>query len=218
MRAKTRRLYKKVMHSYSLGFGFREPYQFLLDASFCKQAADNKLDIQKDLDSALSSITKPMVTECVIRELQKQGEHGVAAVAKKFEVHKCKHKTAETSAKCILSLIDKTHRNNYGVATQDDSLRDPLHAIPGVPIIKVKNSMLILEPMSQASKQVVQKGEMEKTMPSASEAKRLNIQRPEATDMVHKKRKAKAPNPLSMKKKKKTAPPPPKKKKTSHPM
>lgn len=67
-------------------------------------------------------------------------------------------------------------------------------------------------------------------MPSASEAQQLKIARliqqpskPETTATtthtdvapVHKKRKVKGANPLSMKKKKKQAPPPPKKKSSS---
>ncbi|KAI8072761.1 Fcf1-domain-containing protein [Gongronella butleri] len=215
MRAKTRRLYKKVMHNYGVAFGFHEPYQFLLDSSFCKQSNDAKLDIQKDLDATLSTPTRPMVTECVIQELKKQGEHGAAASTKAFHLLKCKHiHKAVSSATCVLEMIGETNARNYGVATQDDALREKLHAIAGVPIVKVKNALIILEPMSPATKQAVQSKEHSKTMVSASEAKQLNIKPAEPTAMVHRKRKAKAPNPLSMKKKKKTAPPPPKNKAT----
>ncbi|KAI8092557.1 Fcf1-domain-containing protein [Halteromyces radiatus] len=216
MRAKTSRLYKKAMHSYCISFNFRTPYQILLDSSFCKLATEQRLNLQQDLQTVLCNPTRPMVTECVIQELHKTGDHRAATVAKSFERRKCKHHLPVTSQQCILELIGSNNDNNYVIATQNDIIRKQIHDIPGVPVLRVKNGMIILEPLSKVTKDAILQKEKEKTLPSSAEAQQLKIaklvQKP-PTEPVHKKRKVKGANPLSMKKKKKQSPPPPKKQK-----
>ncbi|KAI8331355.1 Fcf1-domain-containing protein, partial [Chlamydoabsidia padenii] len=194
MRAKTSRLYKKAMHSYCIGFGFHAPYQILLDSSFIKLATEQRLSLQDDLQTLLSSPTRPLVTNCVIHELKKQGDHRAATIAKQFESRKCKHLHPVSSAHCVMELIGSTNGNNYCLATQNDDHRKQVRLMPGIPVLKVQKGMIILEPLTKATKDAIQ------------QIARL-IQEPskvESTDggPVHKKRKVKGANPLSMKKKK----------------
>ncbi|CAO3617537.1 unnamed protein product [Cunninghamella blakesleeana] len=219
MRPKTLRLYKKAMHSYSIGFGFRQPFQILLDSTFCKLATDQRINLTNDLQTILSSQTRPMVTECTINELRKSGDHRAVHTAKQFEIRKCKHKPSVASHKCTLELVGLKNEKRFCIATQDEEIIRQLHEIPGIPIIKIKNGLIVLEPLTNKTKDEIQKIELAKTLPSGREAEHLNKSKTNQTpssDIVHKKRKAKGPNPLSMKKKKKQLPPSKKNKKNNN--
>lgn len=58
MRQKRAKTYKKLMELYSRTFGFRQPYQVLIDASFCTYAVQNKIDIPKQLTAVLQGQQK----------------------------------------------------------------------------------------------------------------------------------------------------------------
>jgi U3 small nucleolar RNA-associated protein 23 len=64
---------------------------------------------------------------------------------------------------CLSSVIDPKdqHANkyNYVVASQDDRVRAMMRSIPGVPLIYIKRSVMILEPMAGASENVKSKEE-----------------------------------------------------------
>ncbi|KAJ5167748.1 uncharacterized protein N7482_003342 [Penicillium canariense] len=86
------------------------------------------------------------------------------------------------------------------------TLRVRARAIPGVPIIYVKRSVMVLEPMSTPSENIREGVEREKLGVGLPEKPRVNTE--DAAEGAEKKKKpsvkkAKAPNPLSMKKPKK---------------
>lgn len=58
MRQKRAKTYKKLMELYSRSFGFRQPYQVLVDSSFCVYATQNKIDIPKQLGAVLQGQQK----------------------------------------------------------------------------------------------------------------------------------------------------------------
>ncbi|CAO3615800.1 unnamed protein product [Cunninghamella echinulata] len=156
-----------------------------------------------------------MTTGCTINELRKTGDHGAVHTAKQFELRKCKHRNPVSSEKCTLELVGAKNEKRFCIATQNENIIHQLHDIPGVPILKLKNGLIILEPLTNKTKQVIQKNELAKTLPTQKEAEHLKIAKmiqPPPSEPAHKRRKAKGPNPLSMKKKKKQQPPPPKKK------
>ena len=47
--------------------------------------------------------------------------------------------------------LGETNQFNYAVATQDQELRAYLRSIPGVPLIYINKSVMILEPISIAT-------------------------------------------------------------------
>jgi hypothetical protein len=53
MRGKRSKQYRKLMHQYELTFGFREPYQVLLDAEIIQDAGRFKMDLLKNLERTL---------------------------------------------------------------------------------------------------------------------------------------------------------------------
>jgi U3 small nucleolar RNA-associated protein 23 len=85
--------------------------------------------------------------------------------------------------------------HNYCVASQDAELRKELRRVPGVPLIHINRSVVVLEPPSKATKEKIAEREKAKTLPNEKEHQFMQKK---------KKRKGpKQPNPLSMKKKKK---------------
>lgn len=94
-----------------------------------------------------------MTTYCVYAELRKLGPdcRPSAAYAKKMEKRRCTHSPAVTAAECIKEVIGETNANNYCIASQDAELRDTLRAIPGIPLLYINKSVLLLEPASEAT-------------------------------------------------------------------
>ncbi|KAH9946692.1 PIN domain-like protein [Amylocystis lapponica] len=203
MRQKRAKAYRKLMSLYSMSFGFRQPYQVLVDSEMCKASISQKLDFAKQLGVVLQGTVKPMITQCCIHELYLQGKSEQPAVdlAKIFERRKCNHREPIPGDECLASVVGETNKHRYVVATQSQELRSQLRAIPAVPIVHINRSVMILEPPSAATLNAKETVEEEALHPSAPEKAGL----PSATSTEptpKKKRGPKGPNPLSIKKKK----------------
>jgi U3 small nucleolar RNA-associated protein 23 len=59
MRGKRSKQYRKLMHQYELNFGFREPYQVLVDAKMVEDATKFKMDLPAALERTLHGKIKP---------------------------------------------------------------------------------------------------------------------------------------------------------------
>jgi U3 small nucleolar RNA-associated protein 23 len=155
------------------------------------------------------------------------------ALAKGYERRRCNHHTLEkplSTLECLSSVVDSkgnnTNKHRYVVASQDPEVRAHMRSIPGVPLIYISRSVLIMEPMAGASDEVRLKEERSKfrqglkmrTGSNSVLGKRGREEREEREegedDEVTKeegtqgkakarKRTQKEPNPLSMKKPKK---------------
>ncbi|KAI9497634.1 Fcf1-domain-containing protein, partial [Zychaea mexicana] len=205
MRTKTQRAYKRLLHEYSLGFGFRTPYQILVDAAFCKEAAKQKLDVFVEFEKTFQDPTRHFITECSIQELRRQGRDFFDAqqIAKQFERRRCPHTHAPiASAECMAQVVGSTNEHNYVIASQDESLREKLRAIPGIPMVYVKAHMVIMEQMSAVTKKELDKKAAEKKGMSAREKDQMAKLLHTHEEQPKKKKKVKGPNPLSVKKKK----------------
>ncbi|KAF9270398.1 hypothetical protein L218DRAFT_888885 [Marasmius fiardii PR-910] len=201
MRQKRAKTYRKLMTLYSMSFGFRQPYQVLVDSQMCKEAIEHKIDLVKQLGSVLQGEVKPMITQCCIHELYLQKSQQPAVdLAKTFERRKCNHREAIPGHDCLSSVVGDTNKHRYVIATQSQPLRSKLRAIPAVPILHFNRSVMVLEPPSDATLAAKQE----------DEAKALHAPRPVAeapgttnAPPPNKRRGPKGPNPLSVRKKKK---------------
>ncbi|EIM83399.1 Fcf1-domain-containing protein [Stereum hirsutum FP-91666 SS1] len=210
MRQKRAKTYRKLMALYSLHFGFRQPYQVLVDSEMCKAAiALKEVDFYKLMADSLQGTVKPMITQCCIHELYLQGKEQQPAVdlAKSFERRKCNHKEAIPGDDCVSSVIGDKNKHRYVVATQSQPLRVKLRSIPAVPILHMNRSVMILEPPSDTTLRAKALAEQEALNPSTSEAARLRVSEPPQESPKKKKKGPKGPNPLSVKKKKTEVPP-----------
>lgn len=58
MRQKRAKAYKKLMALYSMSFGFRQPYQVVVDSTFCLEVCQHKMDPLKQLGTVLQGECK----------------------------------------------------------------------------------------------------------------------------------------------------------------
>ncbi|KAI8691157.1 hypothetical protein LRP88_08434 [Fusarium phalaenopsidis] len=167
MRGKRSKQYRKLMEQFSMTFGFREPYQVLVDAEMVQDSSRFKMDLEPALSRTVHGKVKPMITQCEIRKLYaKKNEPGVSAaidLAKTLERRRCGHHPDEypeplSTQECLRSVVDPKNTNQnkhrYVVASQDQDVRRMLRGIRGVPLIYIKRSVMILEPMADESVQV----------------------------------------------------------------
>ncbi|TDL17079.1 Fcf1-domain-containing protein, partial [Rickenella mellea] len=209
MRQKRAKAYRKLMALYCMSFGFREPYQVLVDALMCKEATAQKIELVKQLGNVLQGTVKPMITQCCIHELYLQGPSVQPTVdlAKTFERRKCNHKEAIPGEECLASVVGETNKHRYVIASQSQGLRQKLRLIAGVPIVHINRAVMVLEPPSDVTVSAKASAEEEKLHPSAPEVNALAGPGPgkgddgEGTEKRKKRKGPKGPNPLSVKKK-----------------
>ncbi|KAJ6105515.1 hypothetical protein N7512_009032 [Penicillium capsulatum] len=267
MRAKRSKKYRKLMHQYELAFGFREPYQVLVDSNFLRAVSSFKMELIPALERTLQGKVKPLLTKCSLAAIMaaqptnpKTGQpYRPLHLPPPTEVplRHCSHNEDSSpidEIDCLLSLLSPTpdakkNKEHYTLATADPpaakktdkndssqqrkrkrdeereeeramrrakSLRIRARSIPGVPIIYVKRSVMVLEPMSTPSEAIRDGVELSKLRagldaePSLGKRKREapaeGVAAPEKKKISGLK-KAKGPNPLSMKKSKKKAEP-----------
>jgi len=129
-------------HNTALG----PPYQVLIDTNFLNFSITNKLDIFKSLMDCLLAKTTPVLTDCVMAELEKLGpKYRVALrIAKdpRFQRLSCSH--AGTYADdCLVDRV--TNHKCYIVATCDKDLKRRIRKIPGVPIMYITQHRYSIE-------------------------------------------------------------------------
>ncbi|KAI0006324.1 Fcf1-domain-containing protein [Xylariaceae sp. FL0662B] len=175
-RAKRAKQYRKLMEQFSMGFGFREPYQVLVDAELITEANKCKMDLVRRLEDTLHGQVKPMITQCSMRHLYaRKSEPGVEAAIEQaksqFERRRCGHHPDEypeplSALECLHSVIDPknsgVNRHRYVCAINDDAVRASLREIPGIPQIFIRRSVMIMEPMASVTAKARSKDERSK--------------------------------------------------------
>ncbi|KAJ2401255.1 hypothetical protein GGI23_001517 [Coemansia sp. RSA 2559] len=205
------------MKLYQQSFGFREPYQVLVSADFILEGVAKHLQVVKTLEDALQGKVKPLITFCSIRDVRMDSEHRSEAIAvsKSFEKRRCPHKEPIPGNQCIGEVMGEENKYNYCVAVQDEALRAKLRKVPGVPLVRVKQSTMVLEKPQSAVKEIIESKSREKLGLSDLERKMLEaVKKMEREAKLaqlppknRKKKGPKGPNPLSVKRAKKEAHP-----------
>lgn len=201
MKLKRAKAYKKQMNYLHLNFGFREPYQVLVDEEIILEAARTNFDLKAGLERTLQGAVKPMVTQCTIEHLYRAKDAQAIDLAKSFERRRCGHLPGESTLsvyECIKDVLEVKGENKhrYVVATQKPKLRIYFRSIPAVPLVHIKRSVMVLEPMAEATQ------EARKHIEAAKLQTGLNIQpsHPESSEKGSRLKGPKGPNPLSVKK------------------
>lgn len=201
------------MSLYKNNFGFREPFQVLLDGTFCQVALAHKVNIQDQLPRYLSGQCKLLTTACVIEETRRLGKpvHGAHLIVSQFPVHNCGHEKPISASKCLSSfIIDTRNKDHYLVATQDHRLRNKISKEAVCPLLKLANNALVMEKPPQKVQSKVNRTH-HYLANKLKDDERSNLERLKGEENLiedkveeeKKKRKGpKGPNPLSCKKKK----------------
>lgn len=218
--------FKKTINFYRYIFKFEVPFNVLIDGNFVGVSMQKKFDMKELLMKTLAENVRLILTSCVCMELKEIEAKlpGITAAVLKYKIEECKHPRMEP-INCIKSYIGKKNHGKYFVATQDPYLRSQLRKIPGVPLLFFDQNMLLVDKVSAASHEASERREGLKEDPQIKEKKELIIKKDEAKEFMieefkktkHYKekmeqyklnklmgkirRKAKGPNPLSVKKK-----------------
>ncbi|KAJ9156964.1 rRNA-processing protein utp23 [Coniochaeta hoffmannii] len=166
MRGKRSKQYRKLIQQYTIHFGFREPYQVIVDADFVKDTTKCKMDLQAALERTLHGTVKPLITQCSIRHLYASNSDPSVAAAIEVAKNVCErrrcghhpdtHPQPLSTLECLSSVIDPakngTNKHRYCVASQEMDVRRAMRAVKGVPLIYVNRSVMILEPMPDATR------------------------------------------------------------------
>ncbi|KAK2738507.1 hypothetical protein FQN57_007022 [Myotisia sp. PD_48] len=258
MRAKRSKRYRKLMHQYEFAFGFREPYQVLVDSHFLQAVYSFKMDLLPALERTIQGKAKPFVTKCSLATMTAAAQQANPSQGYQrrppqlppptvLPLRYCSHNETNTpidEAACLLSLISpnpesKKNKEHFILATADPvepksteesntqkrkrpqaqpqrqqrpryNLRRDARLIPGVPIIYVKRSVMVLEPMSGSSEDIregVEKGKFSTGITSTvaigkrkREGENEEGGKNEEGKKVKSVKKVKGQNPLSMKK------------------
>lgn len=213
MKAKKYRRSEHFMRSiYELGFGFRAPYQILLDASFCLSSLRHKFDAKERFTTVLGAACRLMVSSCVMEELRRLAKEnpddhiftGAPFLARRVELRRCRHAPTLMGTECIKSLLGEDNQFHYGVASDDQRLKEIVRRTIGVPLIYVERTFPLLEAPGQNTLEALAKKQQDRLHLHPIEAtvikKKLGPIAVEESEKKHKKKKIKGPNPLSVKK------------------
>ncbi|KAM4630214.1 rRNA-processing protein UTP23 homolog [Polymixia lowei] len=217
MKIKRQKQAKKTISFYKYNFNFRQPFQILIDGTFCQAALKNKIQIKEQMPKYLMGEVHLCTTNCALKELESLGKelYGAKIILQKFQVRHCNHfKNPVPASECLLSMLEETNPHHYFVATQDFSVTTGLKKIPGVPLLYIVLNTIVLDKPSQSSVDRVQAVQMGELVTPAQQQTISGLKQeqgigPKEGERRGKKRKRKQsnPNPLScMKKKKKGLP------------
>ncbi|CAG9972461.1 unnamed protein product [Clonostachys byssicola] len=129
----------------------RPPYNIILDTNFFVNSVRHRIDISSALMDLLLAKCTPVVTDCVIAELEKLSTKNRLAlrVAKdpRFKRLACSH-SGTYADDCIMSILSE-HRI-YLVGTGDADLKRRLRRLPGVPLVAVGRGKYYVERLPEA--------------------------------------------------------------------
>lgn len=136
--------------SSALFFQYNEaikpPYQILLDTNFFNFSIQKKIDIVRGLMDCLYAKCIPLVTDCVMAELEKLGpKYRIAlklAKDPRIQRLRCSH-SGTYADDCLVHRV--MHHKCYIVATNDADLKRRVRKIPGIPLLSVGGHKYVIE-------------------------------------------------------------------------
>lgn len=127
------------------------PYHVLIDTNFLSHTVQRKLPLLETLMDTLYAKAIPIITSCVMAELEKLGpKYRIAlriARDERWERLKCDHKGVYADD-CIVDRVMK--HKIYLVATNDRDLKRRIRKVPGVPILSVARGKYVVERLPDA--------------------------------------------------------------------
>lgn len=210
MRINRYRRVQRNLSFYKNAFGFRPPYQILVDGTFCAAALKYKVNIRDQMPKYLGDEVKLCTTVCAVTETESLGPqlYGAMLVIKQFPVRRCGHeKQPITAANCFHSMVRKRNEDHYMVATQDHDLSDRLRALAGVPLLYLCNAITLEKPSEKSEKKGMEALQAQSQAPERQMEVVKQLKKKEnlveEAPVKRKRKKPGGPNPLSCKKPKK---------------
>ena len=122
------------------------PYQILIDTNFINLSIQKKIDIFNGMMNCLLAKCIPIITDCVLSELEKFGTKYRLALKiikdPRFKRFICDHK-GNYADDCLVNICNQ--HKCFIVATCDRQLKTRLRKIPGTPILSIVNHKYAIE-------------------------------------------------------------------------
>ncbi|KAK1247876.1 hypothetical protein MKX07_000764 [Trichoderma sp. CBMAI-0711] len=122
------------------------PYNVLVDTNFLSHTVQRKLSLLESMMDCLYAKCNPIITSCVMAELEKLGTKYRLALKiardERWQRIQCDHKGTYADD-CIVDRVTKDRI--YIVGTNDKALKQRLRKIPGVPIMSVARGKYLFE-------------------------------------------------------------------------
>ena len=222
MNAKRTKKNKLELNKILKAGNFPSKIKMIIDGNFAKICADigfHYKRLENNLDCQIYFFT----THCVIKELLLFGEdfEYIVKYLKKIPEFNCGHKKHPLNASdCINSLIGFENSRRLAILTQDSEIHKKIESVFPLPIIYFKkgNILKVLKTPEKFYKQLTidkqeedgiskaQKEELAKIRQQLEDKRkkecRENLRKERSKLAIKKTKKAKGPNPLSLKKKK----------------
>ena len=94
----------------------------------------------------------------LLKDVPQSTKDALILTAKSMERRRCNHHVLDeplSTLECFNSVIDPksshTNKNRYVVASQDEDVRRYCRSVKGVPLVFVKRSVMVMEPMAACS-------------------------------------------------------------------
>ncbi|KAI9832842.1 MAG: hypothetical protein M1826_001008 [Phylliscum demangeonii] len=127
------------------------PYSVLIDTNFLSHTVQHNLELLSTMMDCLYAKCTPVITACVMGELEKLGQKYRIALRiardERWERLRCDHKGIYADD-CIVDRVMK--HKIYIVATNDRDLKRRIRKIPGVPIMCVARGKYVIERLPDA--------------------------------------------------------------------
>jgi len=127
------------------------PYSVLVDTNFLSHTVQHKLPLLESMMDVLYAKATPIITSCVMAELEKLGPRYRIALRiardERWERLACDHRGTYADD-CIIDRVMK--HKIYIVATNDRDLKRRIRKVPGVPIMSVARGRYVIERLPNA--------------------------------------------------------------------
>ncbi|ATY62968.1 FCF1 small subunit [Cordyceps militaris] len=122
------------------------PYNVLIDTNFLSHTVQRKLSMLESMMDCLYAKCNPIITTCVMSELEKLGPKYRLALRvardERWQRLTCDHKGTYADD-CLVDRVQKDRI--YIVGTNDRALKQRLRKIPGVPLMSVARGKYVIE-------------------------------------------------------------------------
>lgn len=201
---------RKLLSYYSVNFGISPPFQVLCDGPTIFQSLKKDLFLKQALPTLLGGTAYPVVTNCIVAELRCLGEDylNAALFAKRSTRVPCTHDGVFSASACVAARVNTPFETKLLLATNDVEVLSQVAKTPGIPLITIANqTKLVLKGPSRATLEHVRHREDVKSN-SLNRQDRALLEKLQADDSskivdakaTGKRKRAKGPNPLSVKK------------------
>lgn len=124
----------------------KPPYQVLVDTNFINFSIQKKLDLVKGMVDALYATCVPIVTDCVLAELEKLGPKYRIALRMARDPRITRLRCSHSGTYADDCMVERVMQHKcYIVATNDADLKRRIRKIPGIPLMSVGGHSYVIE-------------------------------------------------------------------------